>query len=172
MLALNWRCRTADRGSKGLTGPCRLWTSRAPRPQHEGGNRRQRMTIDLPQIDCSARSASRAEHVEPRRPRNQRGPDLVGDHEVLPAASRQLFSIKVINFAQSNHRGGSSLSTRSNTAGMKALSNPVPQSAFARPCHPATSSASCPSWNTFAASAQEVLMDADPSSARPRLLPR
>jgi hypothetical protein len=32
------------------------------------------MTVDLPQINCPARSASRAEHVKPWRPCDQRGP--------------------------------------------------------------------------------------------------
>jgi hypothetical protein len=33
------------------------------------------MAIDLPQINCTAYAAARAEHVKPRRPRDQRGPD-------------------------------------------------------------------------------------------------
>jgi hypothetical protein len=34
------------------------------------------MTINLPQINCPARAAAWAEHVEPRRPCDQRSPDL------------------------------------------------------------------------------------------------
>jgi hypothetical protein len=33
------------------------------------------MTVDFPQINCPARAAAWAEHVEPRRPCDQRGPD-------------------------------------------------------------------------------------------------
>jgi hypothetical protein len=53
----------------------RLWTPGAPQPQHEGGNRREGVTVDLSKINRPARAAARAEHVEPGRPRDQRGPD-------------------------------------------------------------------------------------------------
>jgi hypothetical protein len=43
-------------------------------PQHERGNRRERMTVDLPQINRPARAAARAEHIEPGRPCDRRGP--------------------------------------------------------------------------------------------------
>jgi hypothetical protein len=33
------------------------------------------MTVDLPQINCTARPAAGTEHVKPRRPGDQRGPD-------------------------------------------------------------------------------------------------
>jgi hypothetical protein len=48
---------------------------RASQPQHQRGNRRERMPVDLPQINCPARSAAGAEHVKPRCPGDQRGPD-------------------------------------------------------------------------------------------------
>jgi hypothetical protein len=48
--------------------------------------------VDLPQIDCPARAAARAEHVKPRRSRDQRGPDRrrpqnvpAGDKLLIPA---------------------------------------------------------------------------------------
>jgi hypothetical protein len=41
-------------------------------PQHERGNRRERMTVDL--LNRPARAAARAEHIEPGRPFDRRGP--------------------------------------------------------------------------------------------------
>ena len=52
-----------------------FWAPRAPQPEHEGGDRGEGMAVDLSKINRPARAAARAEHVEPRRPRDQRGPD-------------------------------------------------------------------------------------------------
>jgi hypothetical protein len=40
-----------------------------------GGDRGEGMAVNLPQINCPARAAAWAVHVEPRRPCDQRGPD-------------------------------------------------------------------------------------------------
>jgi hypothetical protein len=53
----------------------RFRAPRAPRPQHEGGNRREGMTVDLPQIDGPACAAAWAEHVKPGRLCDRCGPD-------------------------------------------------------------------------------------------------
>ena len=42
----------------------RFRTPRAPEPEDEGGDRRERMTVHVAQIDCPARPAARAERVE------------------------------------------------------------------------------------------------------------
>jgi hypothetical protein len=53
----------------------RFRTPRAPQPQDKGRDRREGMAVDLSKINCPARAAARAEHVEPWRPRDQSGPD-------------------------------------------------------------------------------------------------
>jgi hypothetical protein len=58
-----------------------------PKAAGEGGNRREGMMIDLPQINCPARAAARAEYVEPGRSGNQRGPDRRRPHDVRLAVS-------------------------------------------------------------------------------------
>jgi hypothetical protein len=70
----------------------RFWGPRASQPQHERGDRCKGMAVDLAQVDCPARAAARAEHVEPRRPRHQRGSDRrrpqhvpAGDKLLIPA---------------------------------------------------------------------------------------
>jgi hypothetical protein len=47
------------------------------------------VTVDLPQVDCAARAAARAEHIEPGRPGNQRGPDRRRPQDV-PAGEKLL----------------------------------------------------------------------------------
>jgi hypothetical protein len=59
----------------------RFRAPRAPRPQHEGGNRREGMTVDLPQIDGPACAAAWAEHVKPRVPAITAA-RIVGDHSM------------------------------------------------------------------------------------------
>jgi hypothetical protein len=53
----------------------RFRTPRAPQPEDKGRDRREGMPVDLSKIDGPACAAALAEHVEPRRPRDQRGPD-------------------------------------------------------------------------------------------------
>jgi hypothetical protein len=53
----------------------RFRAPRAPQPQHEGGDRGEGMAVDLSKINRPARATAWAEYVEPRRPRDQRGPD-------------------------------------------------------------------------------------------------
>ena len=67
----------------------RFRAPRALQPEHEGGDRGEGMAVDLPQINCPARPAARAEHVEPRRPCDQRSPDRRRPQHV-PARSQLL----------------------------------------------------------------------------------
>jgi hypothetical protein len=43
---------------------------RVPKPEDEGGDRGEGMAVDLSKINSPTRAAARAEHVEPRRPRD------------------------------------------------------------------------------------------------------
>jgi hypothetical protein len=49
--------------------------TKSTQPQDKGRDRGEGMAVDLSKVNCPARAAARAEHLEPRRPRDQRGPD-------------------------------------------------------------------------------------------------
>jgi hypothetical protein len=85
--------RTVARGSLALA---QFPTPGAPQTEHQGGNRREGMAVDLSQIDGTARPAAWTEHVEPWRSRDQRGPDRGATTHV--AAGGQLL-ITAINDA-------------------------------------------------------------------------
>jgi hypothetical protein len=69
-----WRLLSPTRvGGLRLTSSTRLPSLREA--AHAVRDRRERMAVDLSKINCPARAAARAEHVEPWRPRDQSGPD-------------------------------------------------------------------------------------------------
>ena len=87
------RCRRERVQTEDPRHRRQLRAPRAPQPEHERGGRGEGMTINLPKINCPARAAARAEHIEPRRPCDQRGPDRrrpqdvpVGDKMLIPAS--------------------------------------------------------------------------------------
>src|SRR3984957_6124881 len=51
---------------KQLRHRCRSRTPRAPEPEHESADRRERVAVERPKIDCAARAATGTEHIEPR----------------------------------------------------------------------------------------------------------
>jgi hypothetical protein len=63
------------RAARGFLGIGADRAPRAPQPQHEGGDRRERMTVCLSQINRPARAEARAEHVKPAGPYDQRCPE-------------------------------------------------------------------------------------------------
>jgi hypothetical protein len=71
---------------------------RAPRSQHQRGDRREGGTIDGPQINCPARATAWVEHIEPGRPCDQRSPDR-GDHRMSRLATSCSFQRSMTAFA-------------------------------------------------------------------------
>jgi hypothetical protein len=67
----------------------RFRAPRAPQPEHQRGDRCEGMAVYIAQIDRLACAAARAEHVEPWRSRDQRGPDR-GRPQHVPAGGKLL----------------------------------------------------------------------------------
>jgi hypothetical protein len=95
------RCRRQRVQTEDPRHRRQLWAPRAPQPEHEGGDRSEGMTVDLSKINRPARAAARAEHVESRRPRDQRGPDrrrpqdvAAGGKLLVPALDDALVSAR------------------------------------------------------------------------------
>jgi hypothetical protein len=61
------------------------------------------MTVDLPQINRPARAAARAEHIEPRRPGDQRGPDGRRPQDVAAGGKLLVPALDDLNPLETDH---------------------------------------------------------------------
>jgi hypothetical protein len=85
------------------------------------------MTIDLPQINCPACAAARAEYVKPGRPCDQRGPDRRRPQHV-PAGGKLLipaFDDGVCAGVVSNDERDRARAAWSNLGGARDIAGPI-----------------------------------------------